>query len=135
VESGSGDGRGVGEERRRVALIGHPPVDQHQQRARVLGDQAHVVGDDDDRAPVGADLLEQREQSFGLCLVLTERRLVEDDHLLPTDEHGGHAQPALLTLTQREWVRLREGVEAESLQPRLHLRGPGLVEHAAPASP
>ena len=108
------------EEAGRVTRVDRPAAGERQQGAGVFGDQPHVVRDHHDRPAARLELAHHLHQPGGLDRVLAQGGLVEDERRAAPDEHGRHAQPALLSLAERERVRLGQAQQAQAFQPIVH---------------
>ena len=82
----------------------------------MIRDEREIVGDEDDRAPPAALLVDHRHQLARVPRILPERRLVEHEHLRTGHERAGHGEPALLAVRERMRVRPRQLREREALE-------------------
>ena len=95
------------------------PSGQHDHAVGVLGDELHVVRDDEDRRALVVQLAQQRQQLVGAGAVLPERRLVEREHRGSGDQRGADREPALLPAGEEERVRAGLRGQAEAREQRL----------------
>ena len=91
----------------------------------VLGDERHVVRDQDDRPSGAVQFVEQRHERLGVEAVLAKGGLVEDQNVGIGDERAGDREATLLAVTQGIRARLGQRRQVLGLPVPVRVAGIG----------